>query len=561
MGTAKQKPSSARQRRYLRRAKLQCSTDPFNALSNVHKLLDGGVHTAEVYHLQATLLLQLGCGSYAAQSAEKALQAGGDRLTLLLLMLKCHLTAYNRKPAAKIIEYIMDMAPLPISAQEDVAHGAQEIHQYPLAERLYEELLSGDSDNPKYLINLGYAYQKNGEKKKAVDCYRKAINSNPDSANGYRLLTSAQKQTADENDLDLLKKVMPNFEAQSSEYATGAYALGKIFEDIGDFSNAFHHFKAGADVMRPKWPYGTAGAKYSSEITMKYFEHPSRCKKISVVDSNEESDKPLSVKVKPGPLFILGMPRTGSTLLDRMLGNHPEIISMGELGCFKEAMKVLTGFAGGDGFHNHFYQQSDRVIDLDRLGHLYREAAGPEDFPGTYFIDKYPMNFMDLGLIADALPEARFIHTIRNPLDTVFANYKQIYTLGFYHYSYTLQECAEYYICYHEIMKFWRHREPHRILDIYYEEMIHNTETLARRVLKFLDLDWDENCLHPQKNKSPVDTASLSQVRQPIYKTAIDHWKNYEPYLQDVKNILEQAGIGTDTWTEGGYGVGASQCT
>ncbi len=539
--------SPAREKRYFQRAKLLSSTDPFYALDYVHKLLDGEVCTSEAHQLEATLLLQLGCGTFAAKATERALKAGGDPLPLLLLLLKCHLSAYNRKPAAIILERLLEFGALPDQAKAEIAHGAQEIHQYDVAERLYLELLESDPRNCKYLINLGYAYQKNGNMQEAERCYRSAIEQKPDSANALRLLSSVRKQTSDDNCRKLISDAMPDLDKASEEYVTAAYALGKTCEDLGEYESAFENFKAGADAMHPKLPYSTSAVKRTFEITKTYFDHPQRQHAVSKSSAVHSTDESLKVQPRQEPLFILGMPRTGSTLIDRILCSHSEATSMGELGCFKEAMKVVTGYGGGEGFHEHFYSTVDREIDLPKLGATYIEAASPTDFSGRFFIDKYPMNFMDLGLIADTLPRARFIHTLRTPLDTVFANFKQLFTLGFYHYSYSIAECAEYYLQYQELMAYWKQRLPGRILDVQYEDLVNNTEPQIRRILDFLDLDWQADCLAFYNNSKPVDTASLSQVRQPIYKSAIGHWRHYEAFLSEAITIFNAAGVNIDT--------------
>jgi len=528
--------SDFRRRKLLRRAQALVKTDPQTALRTVHQLLDGGAATPEVFQLEANLLLSLGCGTIAARAAEQAIKAGGERLSLLLLLLKCHLTAFNRKPASRVIDELLGMEPLPDEAKAEIAHGAQEIHRYDIAKRLYDELLIRDAMNVKNWINVGYAEQKNGNMERAENCYRSAIAVRPDSVNAVRLLASVRKQTARDNCLVEIKEAMERVDPQSEEYVTAAYALGKTYEDLEEYGNAFIAFKAGADVMRPKMPYSTNAIKAAFAATRDYFRHPSHLDRAERrLDSFRSS-----CDAGPQPLFILGMPRTGSTLLDRMISSHSEVRSMGELGCFKESMKVLTGFGGGEGFHEHFYAQPERDIDLAVLGRSYVEAAAPDDFSGRYFIDKYPMNFMDFGLIAAALPGARFIHTIRNPMDTIFGNFKQLFTLGFYHYSYDLKECAEYFVEYQKMMAYWKSLAPGRILDVCYEDVVEDPRREIARTLEFLGLDWEDACLNYHKSKAPVDTASLSQVRQPIYKSAVGNWMRYGDLLNDAAETLRR---------------------
>lgn len=516
--------SPQRQVRWLARARDLAVSDPFAALDQVHALLDGGMMTPDIYQLQAELLTGLGCGTFAAVAAEKALAFGGDPVTCLALLLKAHLTAFNRKPATAVIDKLLSHAPLDQATKEEVAHAAHELHRYDLAETLYGELLADDPDNPKSCINLGFAYHKNGRMDEARRLYAHAVTIRSEASNALRLLADTRKQTPDDNDKALIVETMAKLTPGSEDHATASYALGKVEEDLKNYDAAFAAFETGASIMRSKMPYSTDASRAAFETTKRWFDRPARTATQGYAG--------------PQPVFVLGMPRTGSTLIDRILSSHDAVCSMGELGCFKEAMKVVTGYGGGDGFHEHFYSQHDRTIDLDRLGQLYLNAAAPADFSGRWFIDKYPMNFMDLGLMAEALPEAKFIHTLRHPLDTIFGNYKQLFTLGFYHYSYDLKEAAEYYLLYRDLLAFWHERFPGRILNVVYEDNIADPEAQARRMLDALSLDWDDRVLRFHENTAPVDTASLSQVRRPIYKTAVGHWQRYEKHLGPAIEVL-----------------------
>ncbi|MDV6331137.1 tetratricopeptide repeat-containing sulfotransferase family protein [Asticcacaulis sp. 201] len=521
--------SPLRQERRLARARTLADSEPFEALDEVHALLDAGVTSAPVYALQSELLTALGCGTFAAVAAENGLAAGGDRLTFLRLLLKAHLTAFNRKPASRVLDSLIAMtgpdgAPLDRPVREEAAFAAHELHRYDLAEALYSELLRENPDDPKASINLAYARHKTGRLDQARDLYTHAVTVRPEATNGLRLLVDSRRQTPDHNDKALVLDTLGRLSPGSEDFATASFALGKVEEDLQQYDAAFAAFSAGAAIMRGRMPYTTEASRSTFETTKRWFDRPQRTV--------------LASPMGPNPIFVLGMPRTGSTLIDRILSSHTQVRSMGELGCFKEAMKVVTGYGGGDGFHEHFYSCRDRKIDLDALGRIYINAASPADFQAWYFIDKYPMNFMDLGLIAQALPNARFIHTLRHPLDTVFGNFKQLFTLGFYHYSYDLREAAEYYLLYRDLMAFWRDRFPGRILDIVYEDHIADPYGTAHTLLDHLGLDWDDRVLRFHENAAPVDTASLSQVRRPIYKTAVGHWQRYEKHLGPAIDAL-----------------------
>ena len=526
--------SDFRRRKLLRRAQTAANTDPHLALRTVHELQDKGDQSAETFELEASLLLALGCGTFAARATENAIQAGGDRTSLMVFLLKCHLMAFNRKPASRVIDALLTLQDTDDETKAEIAHGAQEIHRYNVARDLYAEVLERAPDTVKNLINSGYAEQKNGNMAQAEIHYREAIARKPDCSNAVRLLASVRKQSPDHNCLNEIEMAISLCDPETEDYAAAAYALGKTYEDLKDFNRAFSGYEAGAAAMRPLMPYSTDAVRSAFTATRDYFRHPAHTARAERWRTMFVSQ----TQTSPQPLFILGMPRTGSTLLDRMTSSHSGVVSMGELGCFKESMKVLTGFGGGEGFHEHFYAQPERDIDLEALGRSYHTAASPEGYAGRWYIDKYPMNFMDLGLIAAALPGAKFIHTIRNPMDTIFGNFKQLFTLGFYHYSYDLQECAEYFVEYRKMMAFWRELLPGRILDVHYACVVSDARSEVARVLDFLGLKWEEACLEFHRSNAPVDTASLSQVRQPIYKSALGHWENYGQRLHAAISVL-----------------------
>lgn len=517
----------ARARRLLARATELAESDPHAALAEIHRLLDGGGASADAYALEARLLITLGCGSFAAHAAECGLAAGGDPLAFLLLQLEAHLVAFNRGPARHVLDRLLEMEPLPALAADKVAHAASELGRHADAERLYETRLTDAPADHRVHVNFAHALLKTGKIGRAEALLEKAVTLSPGAGHGWRLLVGARRQT-DHARTDAIRAALSHAGNETGETAALHYALGKTLEDLSDHPGAFRAFADGAAAMRPRIPYSTRAVADAFAITRRYF-------------GGREAAP--AAKAESAPLFIVGLPRTGSTLVDRMLTGHPKMVSQGELGCFKEAMKVLTGYAGGAGFHEHFYGAAGRQIDLTALGALYRRAAAPDGTAPRWFIDKYHMNFLDIGLIADAIPEARFIHTTRHPLDTVFGNFKQLFTLGFHHFSYDLVECAEYYLLYREQMAFWHARLPGRILDVAYEDVVADQRGQAQRMLDFLGLEWNDAVVRHEKNPAPVDTASLVQVREPLYVRAVGHWRHYAAELEPAAAVLRAGGV------------------
>lgn len=498
--------------------------DPLAALAELHRLHDAGGEGVETALLESSLLLDLGCGTFAAAVADRAICRYGASIDLELLRLRGHMAAFASKQAIPIAKDLLGRPGLSPHIRHELAKAAHELGLFALAEAEYARLLDQNGGEVATYVNMGHINQKLGRMDAAEACFRDALALQPYSGHGIRLLAYVRKHRDADDIVSRVKAALPHLPLDSEDAAAAYFAMGKVLEDSEDYPQAFEAFSAGNRIMRSLAPYTHAASEAAFALTRRYFDH-----------------RPLAISTpvwNPEPLFIVGLPRTGSTLLDRMLGCHPDVATMGELGNFKEAMKVVTGYAGGAGFHAHFYAQPDRPVDIHAIGDLYRANAAPDGFAGKWFTDKYHMNFLDLGLIAEALPNAKFIHTVRDPLDTVFANFKQMFSLGFHHFSYDLEECARYYLCYRKLMDDWCERLPDRILNVHYADLVRDPAGTLRQVKTFLGLSWQDACLAPERNATPVDTASLAQVRQPIYTTALGHAQRYGAALDPARTVL-----------------------
>ncbi|MFC3581985.1 tetratricopeptide repeat-containing sulfotransferase family protein [Sphingomonas hylomeconis] len=520
---------AARLRRGLARVAALRAQDPRAALAELHRIQDTGGTGLDLARLEAALLLDLGCGTFAAAVAGRAGAQHGRSIKLELLQLRGHMAAFARKQAIPLVTALAARTDLDRAARHEIARAAHELGMFEIARTGYAVLLVDDPDDAAVHVNLGHIHQKSGEMAEAEVCFRRALAINPVSGHGIRLLAYVRRQHDAREIAALVAQALPALAPDGEQAAAAHFALGKALEDVRDYAGAFEQFASGCAIMRGLMPYAHDASARAFALTADFFRD-------RAVPAAQQGGA-------PAPLFIVGLPRTGSTLLDRMLGCHADVRSMGELGNFKEAMKVATGYAGGPGFHEHFYAQQGRPVDVAAIGHLYRTTAAPDDFAGAWFTDKYHMNFLDLGLIAEALPEARFIHTVRDPLDTVLANYKQMFSLGFHHFSYDLEEAAHYYLSYRALMDHWQQRLPGRIMTVAYRELVSAPEATMRGVLSFLGLEWDPACLAPERNTAPVDTASLAQVRQPIYTSALDHAARYGDALAPARAVLAAAGL------------------
>jgi hypothetical protein len=358
----------------------------------------------------------------------------------------------------------------------------------------------------------------------AGQAFEKALSTDPDFQPAWFFLAQLKKWEPELNHVEELKNILLRREPVGADTSAMHYALAKELEDIGSYEESFAHLACGAKQICQR-------SAYDSDQDHKLF----RELREWYVKSNDQSSVGLE---REGPVFILGMPRTGSTLTDRILSSHSEVESVGELMCFKRAVEEICGRQGQADFFAAFFGEAPLDLPYQDIGARYLEMLSPLTGNERYFIDKMPMNYVFVGLIARALPKARFIHTPRNPMDTCFSNYKQMFGEGYYGYSYDLEELAEHYKLYRQLMTFWHEQLPGQIYDLQYEQLVAEPESQVRTLVEWLDLPWEPQCLEFHQNKSAVNTASVSQVRQPIYRGSVEKWRKFANQLEPLQTAL-----------------------
>jgi hypothetical protein len=237
------------------------------------------------------------------------------------------------------------------------------------------------------------------------------------------------------------------------------------------------------------------------------------------------------------------MPRTGTTLVERILAGHTGVFAAGELTNFAvQMMKLARAKAQGGSPNRDDLVRLTTELDFAALGSAYVESTRPFTGQTARFIDKLPLNYLYLGLIHLALPKATIIHVQRNPMDTIYAVYKTLFTDA-YPFSYRLEELAHYYVAYHALMEHWHAVLPNAIQAVRYEQLVADVDTEARRLVAACGLEWQPACLEFHKSIEASTTASAVQVRKPVYRTSVRKWRDYETQLQPAVEILRDAGI------------------
>ena len=384
-------------------------------------------------------------------------------------------------------------------------------------------------NNPKILYELGVVERVSGNIERAQSLIQQSLTLRPDFPAGLRTYGVDHKYTYGDDQFKRLNKAAATLaEMSTEEQVQMQYAMAKAFEDVGEYDAAFAH-------------YGVAGAK---KKRIEPYNEKSNAQLFQIM-SKIVNKQFFSAPRQPGfdsdiPVFILGMPRSGTSLIEQILSSHPDIFGAGEL-------KIMTGVlenisVGPTRLRMNDVQAAfpyDENASYEARGRRYVEQL-TRLAPNPYkrIVDKMPGNFNFVGLIHLILPNAKIIHSMRDPVETCLSCYRIHFAEG-QQWSYNLRELGRYYRRYWQLMGHWRRTLPGVMYEIRYEDNVADVETSARALIAHLGVPWTDNCLRFYETERPVKTASASQVRKPIYNTSVNRWKKYEKYLQP---LLEELG-------------------
>ena len=401
------------------------------------------------------------------------------------------------------------------------------------AARLYQRLTKLEPRNGAHWYNLASIQRFQGKPGEAEASLEKAITLNPRDYEAYELRADLRKQTKTSNHIPQLQKLLENGIKVPAGEVRICYALAKELEDIGDSETSFKALSRGASLRRKHINYDIENDVETIDAIIGTF-------------STTRLAAPREGCQTKEPVFIIGLPRTGTTLAERILGGHSDVFAAGELNNFAmQMMQQVRGSTSGQNLSRNALVQQSAQLDFKALGEAYLESTRPLTGHSPHFVDKMPLNFLYAGLIRMALPHAKIIHLVRNPMDTCYAVYKRLFQDA-YPWSYDLDEIATYYLAYRRLMAHWNDAMPGAIHELAYEDLVTDPETSARELLSFCGLPWQPQCLRFDENKTATTTASASQVRQPVYTTSVQRWRDYERQLAPLAAKLRDGGIQID---------------
>ena len=472
--------------------------------------------------------------TYALENALQSVKLEPSRASSLAQLARCYLMMQEKQLAAETARKAALLNPKDANILDALAAILTICDEQELALTLSEKAVMLFPYNPWYLYNLATIQRMLGMLDQAEISCDRAIEYNPGDYRAYHIRSDLRKQTRENNHIQQLENRLEDGVTHWRGEMLLNFALAKEKEDIEDYESSFSHLKRACDLQRNHLDY-----RVEDDVTT-----------INQIISSHNRDafSPLGPGCESNePIFIVGLPRTGTTLVERIVSSHSKVFAAGELQNFAtELVKAVQGTGGKQRLGKTELVSQSLKIDMSELGRAYLESTKPATGHKLHFIDKLPINYLYCGLIHAALPNAKIISLNRNPMDTCYSIYKMMFTNA-YPFSYDLIDLGNYYIAWRKLMQHWRGVLGDALIIVDYEKLVADTEEMSRKLIDYCNLDWEDACLEFYKSDSASTTASAVQIRQPVYQSSVNRWHKYQTQLQPLVELFENNAIDIDS--------------
>lgn len=504
------------------------------ALQLSEQLLQAYPDDAQAWINHSMLLFQLGQKPAVINAIEQAIKLKPSHLPFQMHQIMA-LEAMGEIASAVAFANALARKNIPeLDLIESLALFMNKHQQFNAAELLYQQATALQPNHTEMLLNLAMTKQYLGKIDQASQLADQALKIDPNHADLHFFRSHLKRHSQEHNHIKALQLALQQRFSKPVHHAKTFYALAKEYEDCQAYSESFVARKQGAQIYRQSMQYDL-----SSDLQfMQAIEDSYTTEFLQQAATGHNTQE---------PIFIVGLPRSGTTLLERIISSHSEVISAGELTNFNRCMLEGIQQLNLSPQLSRTQMVTESVaIDFKALGQNYLNSTRPISGQTPRFIDKFPQNAQYIGLIHRALPQAKILILERHPLDVCYAVYKQMFT-DIYQFSYDLDELAQYYIQHQKLMNHWQASLPDVVKTVRYENLVNDLAAEAQQVIQFCALAWQDQCLNFHQNKQASTTASASQVRQKIYSTSVGLWKNYENELKPLIDRLKAANA-FETW-------------
>ncbi|MFQ3368069.1 MAG: tetratricopeptide (TPR) repeat protein [Methylophilaceae bacterium] len=377
----------------------------------------------------------------------------------------------------------------------------------------YKKSITLKPDYAQAHNNMGILLQKIGNNKAAILSYEKALDSDPSYALAHHNLSALKIYSEDDVHITQMKSSLSSSNISQSDRVHLYFTLAKVSEDLGDNDMLFEYLNEGNQLRKNALNFSFENYNL---VIQNLFQ--------SCLSEIKKTYKSSSVN----PIFIVGMPRSGTSLVEQIISNHPKVYGGGEM---RNLTDILIPVLQGDPISGKINLTEEVIYSI---GRQYLDALSSFNTPENIITDKWPLNFRNIGFILSAFPDAKIVHLERDPIATCWSIYKHYFNDAGNGWAYNLDDIAEFYSSYKELMAHWHKLYPNKIYDLCYEDLTIDQENETRKLLKYCKLDWDKSCLNFHTNKREVETASAIQVRQKMYQGSSEVWKKYKSYLKPL---------------------------
>jgi tetratricopeptide (TPR) repeat protein len=402
-----------------------------------------------------------------------------------------------------------------VEAYFNLGNTMKEIGNYTEAMSNYIKAIKLKPSYAEAYNEIGGAQNDMGKQAEAIKSFLKAIEINPNHSQSYNNYTDSKKIKNDDSIIPNLKKILSKKNLSEKDKMHFAFAMGKVQLDIGNFNSGFKYLEIGNSIKKKRLNYKIEDSIDTFSKIKNYF------------NKFKFNNKIINSSTNTKPIFILGMPRSGTSLVEQIISSHSKVYGAGELEFLEKAI-----------YSTNWESNKTQDEDIKKIREQYLLKINLiSKLP--YITDKMPLNFQWIGFIVNAFPEAKIIHLNRDPMAVCWSNYKINFATNGMGFSFNLVDIAKYYKLYEDLINFWNLKFSKNIYNLNYENLTHNQEIETRKLLNYLGLDWEDAVLNFYKNKRVVKTASNAQIRKNIYQGSSEEWKKFEKWLQPIKKNLK----------------------